>query len=77
MVEQMDKEGFGNCTNQYECEAVCPKSIKSEFISDLNRQYATASVKEAIGQEIPLKSECPGDTWLFHSPQNQASSVSA
>jgi succinate dehydrogenase / fumarate reductase iron-sulfur subunit len=49
MVEQMDKEGFGNCTNQYECEAVCPKSIKSEFISDLNRQYATATVKEAIG----------------------------
>ena len=49
MVEQMDKEGFGNCTNQYECEAVCPKSIKSEFISELNRQYAAATIKEAIG----------------------------
>jgi succinate dehydrogenase / fumarate reductase iron-sulfur subunit len=49
MVEQMDKEGFGNCTNQYECEAVCPKSIKSELISELNRQYATAIVKKAIG----------------------------
>ena len=42
------EEGFGNCTNQFECEAVCPKSIKSEFISDLNRQYGTALVKEAL-----------------------------
>ena len=48
MVNKMDEEGFGNCTNQYECEAVCPKSIKSEFISDLNRQYGTAIIKEAI-----------------------------
>ena len=43
-----DAEGFGNCTNQYECEAVCPKSIKAEFISDLNRQYGLAVAKEAI-----------------------------
>jgi succinate dehydrogenase / fumarate reductase iron-sulfur subunit len=48
MVNKMDEEGFGNCTNQFECEAVCPKSIKSEFISDLNRQYGTALVKEAL-----------------------------
>ena len=48
MVNQMDAEGFGNCTNQYECEAVCPKSIKAEFISDLNRQYGLAVAKKAI-----------------------------
>ena len=48
MVNKMDEEGFGNCTNQYECEAVCPKSIKAEFISDLNRQYGIAIAKEAI-----------------------------
>tara|TARA_Y100000766_G_scaffold216851_1_gene188733 strand:- start:793 stop:1284 length:492 start_codon:yes stop_codon:yes gene_type:complete len=48
MVNKMDEEGFGNCTNQFECEAVCPKSIKSEFISDLNRQYGAALVKEAL-----------------------------
>ena len=48
MVNKMDDEGFGNCTNQYECEAVCPKSIKAEFISDLNRQYGIAIAKEAI-----------------------------
>jgi len=29
MVEAMDKAGFGNCTNEYECEAVCPKDVKS------------------------------------------------
>ena len=49
MVRQMDEEGFGNCTNQYECEAVCPKSIKAEFISDLNRRYALASLKDSLG----------------------------
>ena len=48
MVNKMDEEGFGNCTNQYECEAVCPKSIKAEFISDLNRQYGIAIAKEAV-----------------------------
>jgi len=42
MVEQMDKEGFGNCTNQYECEAVCPKEISAKFITQLNRDYLKA-----------------------------------
>ncbi len=44
MVEQMDAEGFGNCTNQYECEAVCPKEISVEHIARLNREYVRASV---------------------------------
>ena len=39
MVAQMDKEGFGNCTNQYECEAVCPKEISVKFIAQMNREY--------------------------------------
>jgi succinate dehydrogenase / fumarate reductase iron-sulfur subunit len=43
MVNQMDKEGFGNCTNQYECEAVCPKEISVNFIAKLNREYLGAS----------------------------------
>ncbi len=37
MVEQMDKEGFGGCTNFGECEAVCPKEIKLDFIAMMNR----------------------------------------
>ena len=42
MVGQMDKEGFGNCSNQYECEAACPKEIKIEHIARLNREYRNA-----------------------------------
>jgi succinate dehydrogenase / fumarate reductase iron-sulfur subunit len=47
MVEQMDAEGFGNCTNQYECEAVCPKEISVQHIARMNRDYATALISEA------------------------------
>ena len=39
MVAQMDKEGFGNCSNQSECQAVCPKEISVSFIGTLNREY--------------------------------------
>ena len=42
MVKAMDAEGFGNCTNTYECEAVCPAEISASFIAKLNREYARA-----------------------------------
>jgi succinate dehydrogenase / fumarate reductase, iron-sulfur subunit len=42
MVAQMDKEGFGACTNTSACEAVCPKEISIENIARLNREYAMA-----------------------------------
>ena len=45
MVAQMDAEGFGNCTNQYECEAVCPKEISVAFIAKMNQEYLKASIK--------------------------------
>ena len=48
MVRLMDSEGFGNCTNQYECEAVCPKEISVENISKLNRDYALAAAREGL-----------------------------
>ncbi len=44
MVEVMDQEGFGNCTNHYECMAACPKSIHVKFIAKMNREYLKASV---------------------------------
>ncbi len=44
MVEQMQKEGFGACTNFYECEAVCPKQISVRFIAKMNREYLSAFV---------------------------------
>ncbi|HAL70287.1 MAG TPA: succinate dehydrogenase/fumarate reductase iron-sulfur subunit, partial [Verrucomicrobiales bacterium] len=52
MVRQMDKEGFGNCTNQYECEAACPKEISVRWITKLNRDYAIAAAKEGFGGGI-------------------------
>lgn len=39
MVAQMDKEGFGNCTNTYACEAECPKGISVSVIASLNKEY--------------------------------------
>ncbi len=44
MVLKMDEEGFGNCTNQYECEAVCPKEISVKFIAKLNQEYLRAAL---------------------------------
>lgn len=46
MVAQMDKEGFGNCTNAKECEAVCPKGISVRNIARLNREYLKAVISE-------------------------------
>ncbi len=45
MVAQMDSEGFGNCTNYGECQAVCPKGITLDHIAKMNRDYASASVR--------------------------------
>ena len=45
MVNQMDEEGFGNCTNTGACEVECPKGISLENIARMNREYLTASLK--------------------------------
>jgi succinate dehydrogenase / fumarate reductase iron-sulfur subunit len=45
MVNQMDKEGFGSCTNIGECEAVCPKEITLENIAQMNRDYVKATAR--------------------------------
>ena len=47
MIEAMEREGFGACTNQFECEAVCPKEISVSFIKELNRDYMKA---KALGK---------------------------
>lgn len=44
MVEAMDDEGFGNCTNHYECQAACPKAISVLNIARLNREYLRATL---------------------------------
>jgi succinate dehydrogenase / fumarate reductase iron-sulfur subunit len=50
MVQAMDAEGFGNCTNTYECEAVCPAEISASFIAKLNREYARATLRVGAGE---------------------------
>ncbi|MBK7583584.1 MAG: succinate dehydrogenase/fumarate reductase iron-sulfur subunit [Myxococcales bacterium] len=51
MVGQMDAEGFGHCTNHYECMAACPKEISVEFIAQLNRDLLRATVIEKEHEE--------------------------
>ena len=51
MVAQMDEEGFGACTNTYECEAACPAGIKVTTIASLNRELLKAAF---AGQEEDL-----------------------
>jgi succinate dehydrogenase / fumarate reductase iron-sulfur subunit len=46
MVSQMDKEGFGNCSNTGACEAACPKEIKLENIALLNREMLRATFRD-------------------------------
>jgi succinate dehydrogenase / fumarate reductase iron-sulfur subunit len=56
MLDVMDREGFGSCGNQYECEAVCPKQISVRFIAHLNREYLRACVIES---GLPGEAESP------------------
>jgi len=44
MLAQMDKEGFGACSNTYACEAECPKNISVDHIARLNREYIRAKL---------------------------------
>jgi succinate dehydrogenase / fumarate reductase iron-sulfur subunit len=43
MVQQMDAEGFGNCSNLSQCEAACPKEISTKVIAELNRDFLKGS----------------------------------
>ena len=46
MVNQMDEEGFGACSNTGACEAECPKGISLSNIARLNREYFSSSVQD-------------------------------
>jgi succinate dehydrogenase / fumarate reductase iron-sulfur subunit len=48
MVTQMDKEGFGRCSNTYACEAECPKEISVSNIARLNRWYLKSSLSSKV-----------------------------
>ena len=44
MVSKMDQEGFGNCSNEYQCEAACPKGISVANIARMNRDFLAANM---------------------------------
>lgn len=50
MVRAMDAEGFGNCTNTYECVAVCPAGIPGSVMAKMYREYAIANLVETTGE---------------------------
>jgi succinate dehydrogenase / fumarate reductase iron-sulfur subunit len=52
MVQQMDSEGFGSCTNHRECEAACPKEVSIGFIARMNRDYIKASANQRPEKQI-------------------------
>ncbi len=49
MVTQMDKEGFGSCSNEYECSVSCPKEINISHIARMNRKMIKATIKSVVG----------------------------
>lgn len=49
MVRTMQEEGFGNCSNYYACEAVCPANVSASVIARLNRDYIAGEISEAVG----------------------------
>lgn len=54
MVNQMDAEGFGNCTVTGSCAAVCPKGITLDFIAQMNREYGAAILKNRLDHKSKL-----------------------
>jgi succinate dehydrogenase / fumarate reductase iron-sulfur subunit len=53
MVNAMAENGFGNCTNHYECQATCPKGISAKFIARLNREFYKALWQDKLGMRSP------------------------
>ena len=60
MVTQMDKEGFGSCSNIGACEVECPKEIKMTNIARMNRYY----YKSSFFSEYWYKNKLQND-WLY------------
>ena len=56
MVEAMDAEGFGNCSNHFECMEACPKGISVENIALMNRDFLWATLRQGFGSTLPSSS---------------------
>ncbi len=51
MVAKMDELGFGNCSNTYACQAVCPKHISVSNIARLNREFLSGKIVSPLRKE--------------------------
>ena len=51
MIDVMEEEGFGPCSNHGECMAACPKEISVDFIARLNRDYMMSVVRHQTSEE--------------------------
>ena len=61
MVAQMDKEGFGMCSNIGACEAECPKEISLENIARMNRGYSSEKKKKKMKSDDSMKPKIMND----------------
>jgi succinate dehydrogenase / fumarate reductase iron-sulfur subunit len=57
MSEAMDREGFGSCSNHYECEAACPKSVSVRHVAKLNREFLRAALISQEFATTPIQAE--------------------
>jgi succinate dehydrogenase / fumarate reductase iron-sulfur subunit len=57
MVEQMDKEAFGGCTNHGECQEACPKGISIKYISRMNRDYLKSQMLSMTSLKGEVKAQ--------------------
>jgi len=48
LISDVERLGFGSCSNHGECEAVCPKGISIDFIARLNREFMKASAVDTL-----------------------------
>jgi succinate dehydrogenase / fumarate reductase iron-sulfur subunit len=55
MVRAMEDCGFGNCSNHYECQSVCPKGIDVKFIARMNREFLKALFRAKAGSFTPIE----------------------
>jgi succinate dehydrogenase / fumarate reductase iron-sulfur subunit len=57
MVEQMDDENFGGCTNHGECQEACPKGISIKYITRMNKDYIVATLKRGTSLRGKMRAQ--------------------
>ena len=77
MVNKMDEEGFGNCTNTGACEVQCPKGISLDNISRMNREFLSANLKKKLSYSFVIVWIIFSTILLLYSKSQMTSSLSS